>query len=61
MLQGKRLTIVSGDPTREEYVAISRAIREIQKQENPEKKYRTSWVRLKIKNSLPRKWGTTPS
>lgn len=61
MLQGKRLTIVSGDPTREEYVAISRAIREIQKQENPEKNYRTSWARLKIKNSLPRKWGTTPS
>jgi len=61
MLQGKRLTIVTGDPTREEYVAISRAIREIQKQENPEKKYRTSWARLKIKNSLPRKWGTTAS
>ena len=61
MLQGKRLTIVSGDPTREEYVAISRTIREIQKQENPEQKYRTSWARLKIQNSLPRKWGNTPS
>ena len=61
MLQGKRLTIVSGDPTREEYVAISRAIREIQKQENPEQKHRTSWARLKIQNSLPRKWGNTPS
>lgn len=61
MLHGKRLTIVSGDPTREEYVAISRAIREIQKQENPEKKYRTSWARLKVVNSLPRRWGTTPS
>ncbi len=60
MLHGKRLTIVSGDPTREEYVAISRAIREIAKQENPEKKYRTSWARLKVANSLPRKWGTTP-
>ena len=46
MLQGKRITIVTGDPTR---------------QENPEKKFATSWARVKIKNSLPRKWGTTPS
>jgi hypothetical protein len=61
MLTGKRITIVTGDPTREEYVAISRAVREIQKRENPEKKYRTSWARLKIANSLPRKWGNTPS
>ena len=61
MLSGKRITIVTGDPTREEYVAISRAVREIQKLENPEKKYRTSWARLKIANSLPRKWETTPS
>ncbi len=61
MLFGKRLTILSADPTREEYVAISRAIRELQKTSNPDKKYRASWARLKTRSSLPSKWGTTPS
>jgi len=54
-------TIHSGTPTQEELIALTRALDEIRKSANPPKKYRGSWSRLKITNSLPRKWGTTPS
>jgi ribonuclease HII len=59
----KRLgfTIHSGTPTQEELIALTRAIDLIGKSANPPKKYRSSWARLKIQNSLPRKWGNTPS
>ena len=52
-------TIHSGTPTREELLALTRAIDEIEKNANPPTKYRSSWARLKIQNSLPRKFGTT--
>jgi hypothetical protein len=54
-------TIHSGTPTQEELLALTRAIDEIEKSANPPKKYRSSWARLKIQNSLPRKFGTTAS
>ena len=54
-------TIHAGTPTREELLALTRAIDEIEKNSNPPTKYRSSWARLKIQNSLPRKWGTTAS
>lgn len=54
-------TIHAGTPTREELLALTRAIDELEKNANPPTKYRSSWARLKIQNSLPRKWGTTPS
>ena len=54
-------TIHAGTPTREELLALTRAIDEIEKSANPPTKYRSSWARLKIQNSLPRKFGTTSS
>jgi hypothetical protein len=54
-------TIHAGTPTREELLALTRAIDEIEKNANPPTKYRSSWARLKIQNSLPRKFGTTAS
>ena len=54
-------TIHSGTPTQEELLALTRAIDEIKKNAHPPTKYRSSWARLKIQNSLPRIWGTTPS
>lgn len=54
-------TIHSGTPTQEELLALTRAIDEIEKNANPPTKYRSSWARLKIASSLPRKWGTTAS
>ena len=54
-------TIHAGTPTREELLALTRAIDEIEKNSHPPAKYRGSWARLKIRDSLPRKWGTTPS
>lgn len=54
-------TIHAGTPTQEELLALARAIDEIEKNANPPTKYRSSWARLKIQNSLPRKFGTTAS
>ena len=54
-------TIHAGTPTREELLALTRAIDKIVKNAHPPTKYRSSWARLKIQSSLPRKWGTTPS
>ena len=54
-------TIHAGTPTREELLALTRAIDEIEKNANPPTKYRSSWARLKIQNSLPRKYGSTAS
>ena len=54
-------TIHAGTPTRDELLALTRAIDEIEKNANPPTKYRSSWARLKIQNSLPRKFGTTAS
>lgn len=54
-------TIHSGTPTQEELLALTRAIDEIEKNANPPTKYRSSWARLKIQNSLPRKFGNTAS
>jgi ribonuclease HII len=51
-------TVHAGTPTREELLALTRAI---EKNAHPPTKYRSSWARLKIQNSLPGKWGTTPS
>jgi hypothetical protein len=54
-------TILAGTPTPGELLALSRAIDEIERSSNPPAKYRSAWARLKIANSLPRKFGTTPS
>lgn len=54
-------TIHAGTPTQEELLALTRAIDEIEKSAHPPTKYRSSWARLKIQKSLPRKFGTTPS
>ena len=54
-------TIHSGTPTPNELLALSRAIDLIKMNQNPGKKYRSSWARLKIANSLPKRWGTTAS
>jgi hypothetical protein len=54
-------TIHAGTPTPNELLALTRAIDEIEKSAHPPAKYRSSWARLKITQSLPRKWGTTPS
>jgi hypothetical protein len=54
-------TIHAGTPTQEELIALTRAVDHIRKNANPPKKYRSAWARLKIQNSLPRKWGNTPS
>jgi hypothetical protein len=54
-------TIHSGTPTQEELLALTRAVDEVEKNAHPPKKYRSSWARLKIQNSLPRKFGTTAS
>ncbi len=54
-------TIHAGTPTQEELLALTRAIDEIEKTAHPPTNYRSSWARLKIQNSLPRRWGMTPS
>ena len=54
-------TIHAGTPTQEELIALTRAVDHIRKNANPPKKYRSAWARLKIQNSLPSKWGNTPS
>ena len=54
-------TIHSGTPTPDELLALSRVIDHLEKNQNPGKKYRSSWARLKIASSLPKRWGPTAS
>ncbi|MEN9324614.1 MAG: hypothetical protein RL414_368 [Actinomycetota bacterium] len=57
----RKFTVLSGTATGPEMSALQLALEEIERNRHPDQAYKGSWSRLKIQNSLPRKWGTTAS
>ena len=57
----RKFTVLSGTATGPEMSALQIALEEIERNQNRNKAYRSSWSRLKISKSLPQDWGTTAS